>query len=389
VTIHRHIHIIGKVKNIELSEIYWAMSLKTMALSFVGLFVPIYLYNLGYTPFTIFLYYGMTFFFKGIAEKFFARLIVKIGPKHGFIYSFPILFAYLFMVLTLPDYNWNIALLAFISGSGLALSWLSYHIDFSKARKNDKSSKSLSQIQALLTIAGAIAPFIGGFVATRFGMDKALVLSMVTLIFAGIPLLKTREPHMSSNLNMKKIDIKKIKGDMVGSVGLSFNNSALYEIWPFFIFLVVGTYESVGSLESIALLLTVFTTIYLGRKINKDNRHKVLNRGAEINGSLFLIRSVAQSVFHIFFLNVAQSVFAPFLRIPFFSELYMHTDEESRIEYLLMTERSMDYGRMFMFMFLAAVSLVAPLRMTLIVGILLGGIGSLLTGYIRPAKDEA
>jgi MFS family permease len=387
-TIHRHIHILGKVKNVELSEIYWAMSLKTMALSFVGLFVPIYLYNLGYTPFTIFMYYGLVFFFKGISEEFFARLIIKIGPKHGFIYSFPILFSYLFMILTLPEYNWSIFLLAFISGSGLALSWFSYHVDFSKARKNDKSSKSLSQIQALLTISGAIAPFIGGFVATRFGMDKALLLSMITLLLAGIPLLRTREPHTPAKINMKKIDINKIKGDMIGSVGLSLNNSALYEIWPFFIFLVVGTYEAVGSLESIALLLTVFTTIYLGRKINKDNRHKMLNKGAEINGSLFLIRSVAQSIFHIFFLNVAQSVFAPFLRIPFFSELYMHTDEEPRIEYLLMTERSMDYGRMFMFMFLAAISLFASIKMTLVVGILLGGLGSVLTGYIRPAKDE-
>lgn len=386
--IHRHIHIIGKVKNVELSEIYWAMSLKTMALSFIGLFVPIYMYNLGYSPFTIFLYYGMVFLFKGIAEEFFARLIIKIGPKHGFIYSFPILFTYLFMILTLPDYKWNIFLLAFISGCGLALSWLSYHIDFSKARKNDKSSKSLSQIQALLTITGAIAPFIGGFVATRFGMDKALILSMATLIIAGIPLLKTREPHIPAKINMKKIDIKKIKGDIIGSVGLSVNNSALYEIWPFFIFLVVGSYENVGSLESIALLLTVFTTIYLGRKINKDNRHKFLNRGAEINGSLFLMRSAANSIFHIFFLNVAQSIFAPFLRIPFFSELYMHTDEEARVEYLLVTERSMDYGRMSLFFILTVFSIFVSLRATLVIGILLGGIGSLMTAYIRPAKDE-
>lgn len=387
-TIHRHIHILSRVKNVELSEIYWAMSLKTMALSFVGLFVPIYLYNLGYTPFTIFGYYTLLFLVKGISEGFFARLIIKIGPKHGFIYSFPLLFAYLFMVLTLPDYHWNIFLLAFISGTGLSLSWLSYHIDFSKARKKDQSSKALSQIQALLTITGAIAPFVGGLIATRYGMDKALILSMITLLIAGLPLLKTREPHIEKKLDMKKLDYKKIRGDIIGAIGIGFNNSVLYEIWPFFIFLIVGTYEEVGSLESIALLLTVFTTLYLGRKITKDNRHKILNKGAEINGVLFFVRAAAQTIFHVLFLNIAQSVFAPFLRIPFFSELYMHTDEEPRIEYLSTTERALDFGRTFLFAMLALISLIVSLKTVLIIGILMGGIGSLLTGYIRPAKDE-
>ncbi|NTU69330.1 MFS transporter [bacterium] len=364
------------------------MSLKTMALSFVGLFVPIYLYNLGYTPFTIFGYYTLLFLVKGISEGFFARLIIKIGPKHGFIYSFPLLFAYLFMVLTLPDYHWNIFLLAFISGTGLSLSWLSYHIDFSKARKKDQSSKALSQIQALLTITGAIAPFVGGLIATRYGMDKALILSMITLLIAGLPLLKTREPHIEKKLDMKKLDYKKIRGDIIGAIGIGFNNSVLYEIWPFFIFLIVGTYEEVGSLESIALLLTVFTTLYLGRKITKDNRHKILNKGAEINGVLFFVRAAAQTIFHVLFLNIAQSVFAPFLRIPFFSELYMHTDEEPRIEYLSTTERALDFGRTFLFAMLALISLIVSLKTVLIIGILMGGIGSLLTGYIRPAKDE-
>ena len=57
--VKHHIH---NAKYLERNRIYWAMSLKTFGVSLVGVFVPAYLYTLGYSIKTILLYFLTRYF---------------------------------------------------------------------------------------------------------------------------------------------------------------------------------------------------------------------------------------------------------------------------------------------------------------------------------------
>jgi hypothetical protein len=292
------------------------------------------------------------------------------------------------MVMTLPQYNWNIWLLAVVSGLSSSLSWISYHIDFSKAKHKKTTSLELSRMQALMTVSGAVAPFVGGLLATQYNISLSFTIAMAFLVLASFPLFRTGEPHIARELDMKKIDTKKIRKDLIGAFGVGQHFANLYEVWPLFIFLIVGTYESVGSLESLSLLIAVFTTLYIGRKVKSTNRHKILERGGLIEGTLWFLRSFTQTIFHVLSFNILHAFVSPLVRIPYFSEMYMHTDEESRVEYILWMERAIDFGRTFMFLSLALMSLIFSIKAAFIISFVFAGIGALMTSSIRPAKDE-
>lgn len=389
--IHRHIHLLSEVRKFKITElpgIYWAMGLKTLAVSFVGIFIPIYLYTLGFSLTQIFLFYSLAYFSKGIFDDFFVRIILKYGSKHSFAFSFPLILLYFWLIMTLPEYNWNIYLLALVLGASSSLSWMSYHVEFSKIRRRKSTSKDVSKMQALMILAGATAPFVGGILATRSSIDNTFLLAMGALIFAVFPLFKTGEPHIPRKLNMKKLKVKTIKKDLIGASGMAVHLGALYEVWPLFIFLIVGTYETVGSLESLALILSVITTLYIGGKVNSKNRHKVLERGSSANGILWIIRAFAASTFHIVVLNIIHPLVSPLLRVSYFSEIYMHTDEGSRVEYLLWIERAVDYSRGLLFLVIAIFAMIFSIKTTLIIGLLLASAGAFSVSMLRPAYDE-
>jgi len=380
--------LLPRIKLTQLSEIYWAMSLKTMAISMVGIFIPIYLYKLGYSLFWIFIFYSITYFVKGLLDKTFTKLILLIGPKHGLVYSFPLMLAYFWMIMTLPEYNWNLIFLGIFSGVSMSLSWMSYHIDFSLARKRSNTSKALSRIEALMTFAGGIAPFVGGVIATRFGIGNAFLFSIILLALAALPLLKTREPHIAKKLDMKKIKLKKIRNDLIASVGMGFNFGVLYEVWPLFLFFILGTYEKVGFFESFALVLTILVTLQIGKKIKNHNQHQFLDKGAKINSFLWLLRVFTSSVYHIFIFQLLHAFLFPLLRLSYFSEVYTHTDEEPMIEYVLWMERAIDYARSFLFLIIALSAFVWGDKTALLSGLFLAAMGSFLTTSIRLNKDE-
>ena len=385
---HIQKHLIDRAKHTELNEIYWAVSLKTFAISFVMIFIPIYLYNLGYTFLQIFLFFAALYFFIAITNELSARVIIKIGPKHTMALSFPLLVFFLWLLLTLPYYKWNLFLLAFVWGFEMAFFWMSYHIDFSKAKHKKTCASELSRIEVLCTIFGAIAPFIGGFIASRFDISFTFLISIIFIVLASLPLFKTGEPHIKNYIDMKKIQPKKIYKDLISYIGMGIDFSAMTVIWPLFVFLLVKTYELVGAIESIALLLMVFITLIVGKLADHEDKQKLLKRGGFVNGSIWLVKAFSQTGLQVLMFNILNAITFPFLKLPFFSEFYLHADEEARIEYILWMERAVNLGRSVLFLFLAFLSLYFDIKIVLIISFILAALGAFMTSLMRPVVTE-
>lgn len=385
---HIHKHIIDRAKFTELNEIYWAMSLKTFAVSFITIFIPIYLFKLGYSPFSIFFFYAAFNFFIPLLNEIAARIITKIGPKHTMILSFPALMIFLGMLLTLPIYKWNLLLLAFIWSIETGLFWMSYHVDFSKAKHKKTCTSELSKIEILCSIFGAVTPFVGGVIASMYGISFTLVLSIFFLVFAALPLLKTSEPYVRQTIDMKKIQVKKILRDLLSYAGLGMDFAAMMVIWPLFVFLIVKSYQAVGAIESFALILMIVITFMVGKYADRTDKQKLIKRGGIVSGFVWMGKALSQSISQVIFFNLINAVTFPFLKLPFAAEFYIHADEEARIEYILWMERAVDYGRMFFFLILAALSFYFEIKFVLIAGLLLAIPGSLLTGLMRPVTKE-
>jgi len=51
---HEHHNFLHFLKNRELNELYATMAIKSFSISLIGIFIPIYLLNLGYTLQSVF-----------------------------------------------------------------------------------------------------------------------------------------------------------------------------------------------------------------------------------------------------------------------------------------------------------------------------------------------
>src|SRR5688500_12583149 len=72
----------------ELSELYTSMMFRSLAISLVGIFVPVYLYQLGYSISAIFAFNCFFFISRLFWDVGASFIVARIGPKHGMITSY-------------------------------------------------------------------------------------------------------------------------------------------------------------------------------------------------------------------------------------------------------------------------------------------------------------
>ena len=204
-------HHLWRLKYTELNEIFAFMSLRSFAISLISIFIPIYLYNLGFGLRGILYFYFWMFSVEFIFEYLTALFIRKIGPKHLIALSVPFILAHFFMLQTIEKFGWPIWLISILGGITLALYWQSYHYDFSRSKHRKKSTSDVGNLFMAMAILGAIAPFIGGLLAGIFGPSAVITVVMAILLIAVVILFQTKDDNYKrGKLNLRNIKISNI-----------------------------------------------------------------------------------------------------------------------------------------------------------------------------------
>lgn len=97
---HRFV-VLSILKKHELSELYVMMALRSLAMSLISIFVPIYLYTLGYGIPSIILYFITASATMVVLCPVSAKISSKVGIKHGMLFAFFLYFLHYVMLATL------------------------------------------------------------------------------------------------------------------------------------------------------------------------------------------------------------------------------------------------------------------------------------------------
>ncbi len=381
-------HQMFRIRHTELNEIFFVMSLRGFVSSMISMFIPLYLYNLGFTLRDILLTNLTMFTVEFCAEYFAAKLRNQFGPKHAIALSMPFLVAHFWLFATIPTYHWPLWFPAICGGLHLALYWQAYHYDFSRSKHKGQATKDVSNIYIILAILGAIAPFTGGWIATNFGFNYLYLIVIAALSVVFLPLLKKGERHEKQPINLSKIRIRDIWRDLLSYGGAGIEATISLVIWPMFVYLIVKTYENVGFVTSIALVLTIVTTYFVGRKVNNKNRHRFIKESSFIDSVLFALFIFVDSFVQVATLNLVQTVAASMRQAPYTSEYYLHADENSRSEYILYMESVIDFVKILVYLILIGATFLLGTREVLVVGLLFGALGAMLAGLMPRSKCE-
>ncbi len=345
---HRHrIHFINFALTKKLSEIYVFIILRTLAISMIGIFIPIYLLKeLSYSLTDVLFFYMVLFVFFGLITPLTARLSSKIGFKHIMLISFVPQLLFFYLLNQLSVVKIPLFILAIIAGLAEGLFWLSFHINFALSTDKKHRGEELGIIYILCAIIGIIGPFLGGLILTLYNFHLLFIIVVLLLIISMIPLLYSEDIYKVSPISWDSI-LKYSSGkDAVKFIvyGIRLTGAGIF--WPIFIFFSLLGYLSTGFIISFSSFVIVFFTWIIARMSDRYDKSLLIRIGSLFEGIIWIIKLFVRGFFQILGVGVLGGISYSLIDIPFGVQVYNKARKTKLVEYLIFREIFLVVGRL-------------------------------------------
>ena len=315
---HHHEHY-NFFKNKELSHFFYSTGIITFGQALISLFVPIYLYNLGYSIPKVIFFYFLLFFVFLMFSYIGAKIVSKIGVKHSILFSTPFMIAYFLGLNFLPKYPWLFFILPFLISFRNILYWFGYHSIFVKNSKKRKRGSQLSLISSITLTAAVIAPLIGGFIA-GYSFALLYIIGSSILILGALPLFLSKEHYEKANFSanglFKKIFYKNRRGELLSYSSYAVESIIAFVIWPIFLITILLTVQKTGVIVTVSFISSLIALYFIGKLSDKFDRVKLFRFNTLFFALGWFGRIFATSTFKILIIDSYKNFAQIFLQIP-------------------------------------------------------------------------
>jgi MFS family permease len=369
----------------EVGQIYVSMLFRSLALSLIGVFVPIYLYQLGYPLEHIFAFFMSFFIVRSIVQLPAGYLVAMIGPKHTIVVSYLFQVVTSLFFLTLPTVAWPLFAIASVWAISNTLFFTAYHVDFSKVKHSDHGGKELGFADIMQRVGGVIGPLVGGIVATVAGAEYIFLATIILLFVGLVPLLSTPEPvRTHQHISFRSLDVRPLGRDIVSFVGLTINHQLSVTLWPLFLGLyALGTqvYLELGALTSIGFLVSMFAAFSIGKLVDNHRGGELLRYSALADAIGQLLRPFVNTLPFALVMNVAHETFGTAMRIPYHKGMYDRADtlRGQRIVYVATLEMCGAFAKAVLWLLLLMIGVMIDFKVAMVCGFIIAAGANLLT----------
>lgn len=379
----------------QLSELYTSMMFRNLALSLVGIFIPIYLYELGFSLASIMTFYVAFFFTRSFADFLAGWLVARNGPKRTMFYSYLSYSVALAMFTSYSHFTWPLLLMAPVWGLSNSLFFISFHTSFSKVKHRKHGGKELSVLNIMERLGATLGPLVGGVIAVTFGAEYTFFAATAFFVLALIPLFLSKEPTKTGQrLNYHGLDLKRLSRDFGAHVALGVENTIHASIWPLFLSLVVfagSAYMKIGALSSFAVVVSVVVAKVIGRMIDDRKGRSLLRTGAVLKSIINIVRLTVNSFGFAAVLNFIDELATISTRLPYTKSMYDRADELEgyRIVYIVSMEAFASLCKASTYAALTLIALSLPQYLFFCIAFGTASLASLLVMTERfPALDK-
>lgn len=369
----------------ELTEMYLSNMLHTLAVSVLMVFVPFYMYENGYSIPAIFALFGSYFAARVVLDIVAAYTVANIGPKHTLIISCFLQIAAAAMLLTVPQYHWDVWQIGVVWGGSASFFFIALHVAFSKVKHRNHAGKEIGYLNIVDKIGGVIGPLLGGVAGTLLGSSYIFVIATLVLFASLWPLFLTAEPVKThQKIHFSGLPLGKIKRDLLSYAGLTVENSLLINLWPLYVSLFVlagsGVYLQLGLLTSVAVLFSIICTYMVGKFVDVKSGRPLLRFAVIGNALLYPVRPFITTISGVAMINFINEALTVSYRLPYLKGFYAATDDLPgyRIVYVASMEALASLLKGTAWFVLAILALVLSTQTVIIVGFALASLVSLL-----------
>ncbi|HSW47469.1 MAG TPA: MFS transporter [Candidatus Saccharimonadales bacterium] len=317
---HRN-HLYRFTKNPDFYYFEIAIWLHTLAHSLITVFVPIILLKSGYSIPEIIIYF-LIFNTLDIPLNFVVdSLLRKIGARKVLILGTLAIIAFFGLIGVIPPSNWPLLiLLAFFSALYDTLFWISHIYLFIEASRNSKDTGlAVGSLEGLRKFASIVGPALGALILLTVGKGFLVIVSIVIFALSIIPLFQMK--HIRDIPTEKKLSFKQFfvgmqkKRDFLSLAFWGINVEVDDVLWPFFIFLIFGSVESVAAVPVVVSLTAAAFSFFVGKLSNK-NTPKMIIIGSIVIALFWIMRILFQNPLFYYLSIFAVGLFSLLVAIP-------------------------------------------------------------------------
>lgn len=312
-------------RNKEMNYFYISIAIINFGLFLISVFVPIYLYKIGYSiAYVIFFFFLLALNFVVFAYPG-AKIVSRIGAKHSIFFSVFFVIVYYWGLNFIDEHP----LLFFILPT--LLSWMhilynfGYHLNFITNSKKKIRGREISLIGIIGVLAAAIAPFAGGIIASR-SFALLYLIGSLALIVGTFPLLLTKDKHKKFRFTqegfIRKIFSKKERGNALSFAGYAVESYIGGIIWPIFLILVLVTLTKTGFIIMASTFLSIIVLYFMGMVTDRFDNMKLIKFATILYFFGWLGRIFADSTLKIFLVDSYKNISQNILHLPWEAHSY-------------------------------------------------------------------
>jgi len=360
--------------------------------SLLGIFLPIFLYEIFNFNFRYVIYYYLiAHFLYATSVAWGAKYLNEVGLRRSLRISIIIGAFYYFVFFLLDktmrghglilDQNNQIYLLILLSIIVITLNrilyWVPLHTDLAKFTSKSNRAKQLSLIEATTVALGAVCPIVAGWILMHYNYDVLFIIAIVIYLSSLIPFItlpKTREDFTWTYLqSWKEFLSKKRRRAVLAFAGDGADNVVGVMVWPIFIWeLLNKNFFEVGAIMSLIVAVTVVLQLFIGRFSDLGNKKKMLNFGSVLYAVGWIIKIFISTAFHIFIVSAYHNLANIFARTPFNTLTYEKAADQGHYvdEYTVIHEMAVQYGKVLMLGFVLLLTIFFSIEWTFILAAL-------------------
>src|SRR3989344_4006025 len=330
----------------EITLVYISLAIRNFSLSLISLFVPLYLYNeIGYSleeTLMMFLFFSVVF---AVSCPVAAKFSAKYGFKHSILLSTPFYILFILFLYLLPILKTPLIILAALMGISLAFFWVGMHPLFYFATDRKKRGEEFGKGKAIIVAAATAGPLIGGLLIKLVGFSLLFAIASVFLFISSIILFFSKDNHVKYNFSVKKVFNKDQWKNSLFFVSQGTEFMANGVLWPLFIFIILGSYLSLGIIGSILAGLTILISWTFGKFSDNTDKHKLITISSSFESLSWFLKSLVITPAQVFAITIFGAITNGTRAIPVGALVYDKTTKEDVLGYFVNREIFICLGR--------------------------------------------
>lgn len=379
----------------ESQAIYATNALSGLAESLLGIFIPIYIYNLSKSKLVFsgdelingfiwaISFYMVTSLVTVISIVVFDRLIFEWTLKKTMFFSKLFLIAS-YACFSLAENNiWLIFLAAFFSGIHITFYWIPYHIFFVKgADDGDKKyGTETGRRDFVLGLSSTVGPLLGALVIAELGFPVLYGFSILLLAISTLPILlyveeQDHRKHSLRDVYSNFLINKKYTKTTLALGGSITSNIVFVIFWSLMLYFGLGNFVEMGVITTFSGLISLALLLVVGKMTDKRSKLSTHSIGVFINTVLHLTRIFFNSTGFLYVNGMLDNINSPLYGVPFNASVYEKSLDGSVSDFLVYREITIHLFRFFVLLLIVILLLVTKCWLWVFA---IGALGSALT----------